>query len=101
MKVDSNDGAIPPRSQADGLRDANRSRPGSGVPGSAGEAADSVSLSASAQIASAVTVTISAQPEVDEARVAEIRSAIENGTYHVDPDKLASQFLELENIINQ
>ena len=35
-------------------------------------------------------------PEIDEARVAHIRQAVEKGQYHVDPRRVAQKFLELE-----
>ncbi|MFK7912691.1 MAG: flagellar biosynthesis anti-sigma factor FlgM [Pseudomonadales bacterium] len=39
--------------------------------------------------------------EVDSQRVEGIRQAISDGTYHVDPDRLAAQFIELESLIDQ
>lgn len=39
--------------------------------------------------------------EIDGQRVEDIRQAIADGTYHVDPSRLAERFLELETIIDQ
>lgn len=36
---------------------------------------------------------------VDEQRVQTIRQAISDGTYHVNPERLAAHFLELETLI--
>ncbi len=37
----------------------------------------------------------------DQARVDKIRAAIAEGRYHVDPERLAEKFLELETQLNQ
>lgn len=37
-----------------------------------------------------------ASAPVDAARVAEIRAAIANGTYSVDPDKIAAKMIDLD-----
>ncbi|MGI9325764.1 MAG: flagellar biosynthesis anti-sigma factor FlgM [Pseudomonadales bacterium] len=38
---------------------------------------------------------------IDEARVERIRQAIAEGTYHVDPERLAQRFIDLEILIDQ
>jgi flagellar biosynthesis anti-sigma factor FlgM len=35
-------------------------------------------------------------PEIDAARVTELRQAIERGQYHADPEKIADRLLQLE-----
>ena len=40
-------------------------------------------------------------PAVDQARVAELRSAIEQGRYTVQPEYIASQLLQLEQALAQ
>lgn len=42
-----------------------------------------------------------APASVDEARVERIRQAIAEGTYHVDPERLAQRFIDLEMLIDQ
>ena len=60
-----------------------------------------MSLSGSARLLNELQSTIAAEPEIDQDRVATIKARIEAGTYHVDPDRLASSFLELESLLNQ
>lgn len=55
-----------------------------------------VQLSSAAQILAEATDTLSKVADVDLERVQEIRTAIEKGTYHVDPQRLAANFVDLE-----
>jgi negative regulator of flagellin synthesis FlgM len=85
------------------IRDQNR-------PGQTGDAArsasdttkgpgnqDRVELSQGAQVLQTLASEVSDLPAVDTARVDDIRRAIAEGRYHVDPVRLAQKFLELEN----
>lgn len=55
-----------------------------------------VQLSSAAQILAEANDTLSKVADVDLERVQEIRSAIEKGTYHVDAQRLAANFVDLE-----
>jgi flagellar biosynthesis anti-sigma factor FlgM len=44
--------------------------------------------------------TLRAIPAVDEARVCQTRSAIENGTYTVRPEHIADQLMQLERALD-
>lgn len=55
-----------------------------------------VQLSAAAQVLAEATESANNASDVDLGRVQEIRSAIEQGTYHVDPERLAANFVGLE-----
>lgn len=57
----------------------------------------SVQLSAIAQVLAGATDLQSTTSDVDLNRVQAIRSAIEQGTYHVDPQRLAANFVDLEH----
>ncbi len=85
------------------IRDQNRT-------GQAGDAArstsestktsgghDRVELSQGAQVLQTLASEVADLPAVDTARVDDIRRAISEGRYHVDPVRLAQKFLELEN----
>ncbi len=58
---------------------------------------DRVELSEGAQTLRSLANDVSHLPAVDSAKVNDIRQAIAEGRYHVDPVRLAQKFLELEN----
>jgi len=45
--------------------------------------------------------TVRSLPAVDEARVAQFRTAIEQGTYTVQPQQIADQLMQLERSLSQ
>ena len=57
---------------------------------------DNVSLSQEAQTLARIEADLKTQPEVDQARVEEVRARIESGNYQIDNDKLAQKMLDLE-----
>lgn len=60
-------------------------------------AQSNVQLSAAAQVLAEATDSLTKGSDVDLNRVQEIRSAIEQGTYHVDTQRLAANFADLEH----
>jgi len=58
---------------------------------------DHVELSDGARALRSLANEVADLPAVDSARVNDIRRAIAEGKYHVDPVRLAQKFLELEN----
>jgi negative regulator of flagellin synthesis FlgM len=58
---------------------------------------DRVELSDGARTLRSAARVVADLPAVDSSRVDEIRRAISEGRYHVDPVRLAQKFLELEN----
>lgn len=58
---------------------------------------DRVELSQSAKVLQSLANEVADLPAVDTARVDDIRRAISEGRYHVDPVRLAQKFLEFEN----
>ncbi len=59
-------------------------------------ASESVSITDTARRLAALQETIGGMPEVDAARVTELRQAIEHGQYHANPEKIADRLLQLE-----
>ena len=57
---------------------------------------DTFSLTDDANQLQALQQVISAMPEVDQQRIAELRQAIENGDYEVDSQKLARNMIDFE-----
>ncbi len=62
----------------------------------AGGTGDRVELSAEARQLRALSESAGAAPEVDTAKMEQIRQQIAEGRYHVDPQKLADRLLQLE-----
>lgn len=57
---------------------------------------DSVSITDAAQKLADVESEINASPVVDRARIEAIKSAIADGSFRPDPEKIASKLMELE-----
>lgn len=57
---------------------------------------ESVSITDTARRLAALQETIAGLPEVDAARVTELRQAVERGQYRANPEKIADRLLQLE-----
>jgi len=55
---------------------------------------DSVSLSAQGQNLAKLEAAIAQSPEVNESKVAQIKAAIDDGSYKVDADSIADKMLK-------
>ena len=73
--------------------------PGTANAGTAERSVVDVELSSVAQTLRSITED--ARPPFDQARVDAIRSAISEGRYHVDPQRLAHNFLRIESELFQ
>ena len=69
---------------------------GSATSTAPGAATESVNITDTARRLAALQETIAGMPEVDAARVTELRQAIERGQYHANPEKIADRLLQLE-----
>ncbi len=58
--------------------------------------ADSVRLTGEATQLQAVQRELSTAPAIDPARVQAVREALENGSYRINPDAIASRMLDLD-----
>jgi negative regulator of flagellin synthesis FlgM len=58
---------------------------------------EGVRITDSARQLAALEQAIRSMPEVDDAKVAEIRNAIETGTYEVSPERIADKLMRMEN----
>ena len=94
-KVDGVSGqrpAVPSTSQNPRIErnDAERSTP-------AGNNADQLSLTSSAQLLKELNEAVEASPEVDQDRVEAIKQALAEGNYDVDAGRIADKLLNLED----
>ena len=64
-----------------------------------GARGENVSLSSQAKNLKQLEQKLGDYPEMDDDRIAEIRSALENGTYKIDAEKLAQKMLEMDESI--
>jgi negative regulator of flagellin synthesis FlgM len=61
---------------------------------------DSVSLTGTAQHLRSLEQSLASQPVVDTQRVAATRQAIENGSYEIDPNRIAGKMISMELALN-
>jgi len=97
--IDNNVNVRPGRSEAEGARPANRPERTSAGPSSAevsGARGDQVSLTRTAEELLALETRLQELPGVDEARVAELRDAVREGSYRIDPLAIADKLLRAE-----
>lgn len=100
IKIDQSntDGLQPSKADRNGssqnTNEASGSRP-SANPTGKGDA-DSVRLTGDAQRAATVEKAIANTPSIDEGRIEAVRSAIQNGQYSIDAQRVADKILLLE-----
>ncbi len=63
------------------------------------QAGDSLRLTGEATSLQALQRELSTAPAVDATRVAEIRQALESGTYKVDPERIAERMLDMDRLL--
>ena len=97
--IDNNVNVRPGRLETEGTRPGSGpERTGAGVSsaGTAGARGDQVSLTRTAEELLALETRLQELPGVDEARVAELRDAVREGSYRIDPLDIADKLLRAE-----
>ena len=80
----------------------SRTRDGaSTAPEVAGKPANPVQITDQARQLAALEQTVNSLPVVNEAKVAAIRSAIEDGSYQVVPERIADKLLRMDRELGQ
>ena len=74
---------------------------GSSAPASQSPAAGDVHITDSASQLASLEQAVRSLPAVDPARVAQFQTAIEQGTYNVQPQHVADQLIQLEQSLGQ
>lgn len=77
-------------------RKVERSDDAGTAPASASTAADPVRITDQAKQLAALEHAIKAMPAIDEARVAEVRKALDEGRYQVNPERIADKLMRSE-----
>ena len=62
---------------------------------------DTVELTSHAKLLERLDKTLASLPDVNEVRVAEIKTAIENGDYEIDADAIADAMLRFERALGE
>lgn len=75
---------------------ATEARTGAGTESGA---QDTLSLTGTASLMQKLDAAIAATPVVDLARVSRIQQALENGTYEIDPARVAEKMLSFESAL--
>jgi negative regulator of flagellin synthesis FlgM len=91
--VDNRPVQVAPERAVKRAKDAADAAPSAAKVASAGEG---VRITDSARQLAALEQAIRALPDVDDAKIAEIRNAIESGTYEVSPERIADKLLRWE-----
>jgi len=93
-----------PRTAVEGRGTAENSAvPSGGTSGGkhSGSGGDRVTLSETATRLSDLTTTVSGQPVVDSNRVEQIREAIQDGSYQVNPQRIADRLSAMESAMGK
>ncbi|GMQ89057.1 MAG: hypothetical protein BMS9Abin09_0503 [Gammaproteobacteria bacterium] len=67
--------------------------------GNTGNSSDRVSLTGEARQLQDLEARLASEPVVDSQRVEAVRSAVENGTYTVNPERIAEKLMSLEEAL--
>ena len=79
--------------------DTGTAKPESSVVPNETRANEGVNLSNRAKAIKQAEQQLREQPEIDDARVAQIRQALDEGTYKINAEKLAQKMLEMDESI--
>jgi negative regulator of flagellin synthesis FlgM len=98
-KINGVDGSRP--ASAGAGRMSQRVQTPAGAPaGGASTGVESVHITDTASQLAALEQAVSDLPAVDESRVGALRSAIDQGTYTVSPEKVADQLMQFEQTLD-
>lgn len=93
------DGGIPAAPQLRSVATSTKAAPVGEPRAQAIQAGDSLRLTDEASTLQAMQRKLSAAPAIDESRVQAVREALENGTYRINPDVIASRMLGLDELL--
>lgn len=82
-------------------RAVERVKDAASEPKDSAKATGDVEITSTARQLAALEQVLAGQPAVDDARVAKIRTAIEQGRYKVSPDHVADQLIQLERALGR
>ena len=80
---------------------SERAGPSADAPQARAAANDTVELTSGAKLLERLEKSLASLPEVDSARVAEVKLAIENGEYQIDADAIADAMIRFERSLGE
>lgn len=86
--------------QSERLSEAVDSKTSSAKPSAPEQGGDTVTLTRTAGEVQKLESQLAQLPEVDQARVAEIKAAIDNGSYQIDAGQIADRLLDMEQALS-
>jgi len=90
------DGNLPATAHLRSVAPGNKPSVSTDAPARPVEAADSLRLTGEATNLQAIERELTTAPAIDAQRVAAVRESLQNGTYKINPDAIASRMLELD-----
>lgn len=95
-KIDGVTGQQPPVPNQGQRVDTEQRNSGDRTSAAAEPATDQVSLTSSAQLLKELSEAVNAAPQTDPSRIQALRAAIAEGTYQIEPGRIADKLLELD-----
>lgn len=86
--------------QSSSVKNRNEAKQDNAASDSTSTAGDRVTLTNTAARLKDIEQQLNSASSVDSARVAEVQSAISNGEYNVDADRIADKMLAFEDFMN-
>lgn len=90
------DGNLPATAHLRSVAPGNKPSVSTDAPARPVEAADSLRLTGEATSLQTLQRELSSAPAIDVGRVQAVREALQNGSYKINPDAIASRMLELD-----
>jgi negative regulator of flagellin synthesis FlgM len=90
------DGNLPATAHLRSVAPGNKPSVSTDAPARPVEAADSLRLTGEATSLQTLQRELSSAPAIDAGRVQVVREALQNGSYKINPDAIASRMLELD-----
>jgi len=87
--------------QSSSVKSRNEAKIDNQAENSPGDKGDRVTLTDTASRLKDIEQQLNKTSSVDDARVAEVQSAINNGEYNVDADRIADKMLAFEDFMNK
>lgn len=88
-------------SQSSSVKSRNEAKAENQSEKSSAETGDRVTLTNTASRLKDIESQLSKSPAIDDARVAEVQSAINNGDYDVNAERIADKMLAFEDFMNK
>jgi len=97
MSPNNTSGAVKSRTNAPAAPVSKREK--ADAQGGEPKAPDNVSLSTAGQNLAKLEAELAKAPDVDDAKVAEVRASLANGSYSINADRIAENMLDQDSVL--